>query len=844
MRDPDHVILRRALRVAVLVPSTYFLTQAVLGWSNAALGSAFACFTALAFADFGGPRKQRLTANLLLGLNGVILVSVASWVAQWQPVLIACTAIIVFVIAYSAVLRGYFAAATSAAILPWVFAATSPVDPSVGFERSAGWAVGALVASIGSVVLWPMYVRSNLRLQLADVLDAAAELFRRIDRPDEIDDAYKRFEQARTKLRASYDGKLIRPGAGTVRDRSLMQAIEEAERLGTRFAFARDSDPGLAPIDHRLAFASAETLAQCAEALRTGTVIPDARAIDDARTSHEQQLVNWCEAKFTVGQTEVIRPGVEESAAVRFLALTTQTMAIYVAGAMDPARDLAAKQRKLARDRDRQATVRFFGKAIIEPERTITPAAMLRRQFTLRSPWFRTAIRTSVAITVTVYIVGVLGAEHGFWAALGALVALKFDASGTQRTAWQLLLGTLLGFGVGCALVLAIGPNSMPMWLVLPIAAFLAAYTPGAVSFIIGQASFTVFVIVLLGITTPGTIATAEWRVADVLIGIIVGLAVSLLMWPHGVVPMVYRTARDAIYVATSFVMVRYELLVDGPLSPNRETALAARAEETASRAREAFDLAYSQQGPGLPRRPALVSTINMATELNYTAEVVGGLATVGSIPDEWGASGDSLLAAAHRVGTRIVALVNAIGDPAITSQELFAVAHHRDSLVRLRQTIDADLAETHRQLDAASARAIEAAASAASASAGASAGVDTDRDTGTNARARAESSSSAGADTEPAVDSSARADLDPRVAGSACADGVPEGAVIPSQLGAADEQAVAEAYARAGRMAMVLVLALVWVAESAWLADRLEAVISDLAPNSHPAAKQAKQPA
>ena len=81
MHDPGHVILRRALRVALLVPVTYFVLQVVLGWTHSALAAAFACFSMLAFADLGGPRKERLTANALLGLNGVVLVALGSYLA-------------------------------------------------------------------------------------------------------------------------------------------------------------------------------------------------------------------------------------------------------------------------------------------------------------------------------------------------------------------------------------------------------------------------------------------------------------------------------------------------------------------------------------------------------------------------------------------------------------------------------------------------------------------------------------------------------------------------------------------------------------------------------------------
>ena len=70
MRDPGNVILRRALRVALLVPVTYYVVQVLLGLTNASLASAFACFSMLALADLGGPRRERFFANAILGCIG------------------------------------------------------------------------------------------------------------------------------------------------------------------------------------------------------------------------------------------------------------------------------------------------------------------------------------------------------------------------------------------------------------------------------------------------------------------------------------------------------------------------------------------------------------------------------------------------------------------------------------------------------------------------------------------------------------------------------------------------------------------------------------------------------
>ena len=52
-------------------------------------------------------------------------------------------------------------------------------------------------------------------------------------------------------------------------------------------------------------------------------------------------------------------------------------------------------------------------------------------------------------------------------------------------------------------LTLAIGTSSVGLWITLPVAAFLAAYVPTVVSFLVGQAAFTLFVVVLFDLLQP-----------------------------------------------------------------------------------------------------------------------------------------------------------------------------------------------------------------------------------------------------------------------------------------------------------------------------------------------------
>ncbi len=63
----------------------------------------------------------------------------------------------------------------------------------------------------------------------------------------------------------------------------------------------------------------------------------------------------------------------------------------------------------------------------------------------------------------------------------------------------------------------------------MPIVAFLAGYTPGAVNYVVGQAAFTVFVVVTFNMIVPGGWRTGLVRVQDIAIGAGVAVAVGAL---------------------------------------------------------------------------------------------------------------------------------------------------------------------------------------------------------------------------------------------------------------------------------------------------------------------------
>ena len=136
--------------------------------------------------------------------------------------------------------------------------------------------------------------------------------------------------------------------------------------------------------------------------------------------------------------------------------------------------------------------------------------------------------------------------EHAFWVVLGTLSVLRTSAGATGSTALRALGGTALGFVVGAALLVGIGTSPAALWVALVLAVLVAGYTPGTAPFVVGQAAFTVTVVVLFNLLVPTGWQVGLLRVEDVAIGCAVSLVAGALFWPRGASVLVADNLADA----------------------------------------------------------------------------------------------------------------------------------------------------------------------------------------------------------------------------------------------------------------------------------------------------------
>ena len=139
----------------------------------------------------------------------------------------------------------------------------------------------------------------------------------------------------------------------------------------------------------------------------------------------------------------------------------------------------------------------------------------------------------------------------------------------TGATVLRALLGTVVGFAIGGGLVAIIGTNHAVLWTLFPIVIFVAASAPALISFVAGQAAFTVFTIILFNIIAPAGWQIGVVRVEDVALGCASSLVAGFLFWPRGAAAALGTAYAEAYSTAARFLRQSIAALDDRTTTPD-----------------------------------------------------------------------------------------------------------------------------------------------------------------------------------------------------------------------------------------------------------------------------------
>jgi uncharacterized membrane protein YccC len=611
----------RALRATLVMPALFALTFKVIGDLQMATFAVFGSFATLVLASFGGTRRDKAIAHLGLALVGSAVLTIGTAVhgTAWLAAIV--TIPVAFAIFFAGVAGPNAASGVTAALLAYVLPVASPGTIADIPSRLAGWWLASVVGTAAVLLLSPRSPGDRLRAAAAALAAALASDQHAAERGEAAPAGRDATAAAGRELMDLFAATPYRPTGLATADQGLANIAELLEWVTSLTADALDGHPDgqrAAPADRELLGTAAQVLADVAlllseQDLPAEDIARDIGRLERARaasSAHQQELS---------GDPASVRATALHAVHAQAIAVAARSAvadAMIAARRADP-ETIAAQRRSWygADEEGSPAGGRLAGLA--------GAASIAARHASMRSVWFRSSARGAVALAAAVAVADVLDVQHGFWVVLGTLSVLRTNAAATGATVLRALAGTVVGFAVGAALMLAIGAGYTALWIALPVAVLVAAYAPGTAPFAVGQAAFTVTVIVLFNLLAPAGWKVGLVRVQDVVLGCAVSLVVGVLFWPRGASSAVGDDLADAFRAGAAYLTQA----VDWSLGLRQEAPDTAVAAVTAGiRLDDALRVFLAEQGTKRASKHDLWSLVMATMRVRLTAHSLAGL--------------------------------------------------------------------------------------------------------------------------------------------------------------------------------------------------------------------------
>ncbi|MGW1726772.1 FUSC family protein [Streptomyces sp. NPDC002306] len=645
--------LRRSLRAAVITPSLFALSSLVIGSPTMAIFSAFAPFVLMMFVDFGGPMRERVAEQTALVLASTFLVCVGTLIGQTVWLAGIATFVIAFVILFSGILSSALAGATTSLLISLVLPATLKAPVSSLPERIAGWTLGGAATIVAVAVMWPRPPEEPLRTSTARVCATMARQLRAealcagasssVPAAPVPSAAVQETTDAVATVRRVFLTAPHRPTGLSTTARALVRLVDRVVWLGELLkqtpSYRPDEPAGAAVGEVHLATAvllehgASDLLAS--ETPRTprpgpsppphpamlspGGLAEDNTRLASARARLEAAVTSSLPVRPAIASTE------PPAALVGSLlsGFRAQRMS-FVAAAIATDIDVAVSARR------RTWWQRLCGHRPAGAQSDLSSAReRLAEHLNRHSVWLHNSVRGAVALAIGVVLAQVSGVDHAFWVVFGTLAVLRTNAVNTGQTVGRALLGTVLGFVVGVAFIVALGSHPEVLWLLLPPAIVLVGLEPSVTSFTAGQAGFTVVLLILFTIIQPVGWRVGLVRVQDMALGCAVSLVVGLLFWPRGAGSALGQALCEAFGASSRYVRaaVGHGLTPCDPAPfPRTPVEEQRRATASARRLDDAFRGYLAERGTKRIALPDVVSLVNTVAALRLTGDAVTDL--------------------------------------------------------------------------------------------------------------------------------------------------------------------------------------------------------------------------
>ena len=635
-RDAGLSALRRATRIAIIMPSLFAIGSKALDNAELATFAAFGSFAMLLFVDFGASMRDRVLAQASLVVVGGVFVCLGTLVSRNEWLGAVTMTVLGFVVLFTGVVSSVLASATTSLLLGFILPVTQPGSPSTIGDRLGGWLLAGAVSIVAITVLWPAPARDPLRDRAADAAAAMAARMRAevayaIGQRERADDealatATDAAKDAVGRLRTGFFATPYRPTGLTSSARTVVRLVDEIVWLNTVLDHMTSTRAGVPAHSSicEVKSSAAATLDSGARLLRApecdlAELHSDLERLRDALVAMEREVTVALPVRVTVATAE--GEPVTEFVSSLEPSFRAQEMSFGITA-------IAANVELTAEALRRTPWQRLSGQ---QPGDLAGPLVAARQRagahIQRHSVWLHNSLRGAIALGIAIFIAQRTGAQHSFWIALGILSVLRSNALSTGQNAMRAVGGNIAGFVIGGLLVAGIGTDGTVLWILLPIAVLLAGLAPAVISFAAGQAGFTITLLILFNIIAPVGWRVGLVRIEDVAIGCAVSLAVGLMFWPRGAGSALGQALADAYADSAAYLrstvrfgVLRCDAVAIAAPEPSFE---AQRAAASARRLDDAFRSFLSERGVKNVRLPDVTTLITGVAGLRLASAAV-----------------------------------------------------------------------------------------------------------------------------------------------------------------------------------------------------------------------------
>jgi uncharacterized membrane protein YccC len=563
-KDPGRLAVKRSVRAAVVMPSAFAFSHLLFSNPQIDLFAAFGSFALLLLVDVPGPPRTKVISYAGLFVLGSCFVALGTAVSTNKAAAVAVMAVVGFGVLFTGIVSPQAASASTAVLLTFVLPVAVAQPASAIAPRLVGWLIAGVASIPACLLVWPTPWHDDLRRRLAAAMSAVgrvAELHSTAN--GSVGPARLAMESELSQLAEQFRGTPYPPTGTAAGAVALAKLVGRVEWVASSAVLVGDEASSDHQPEVRAVIGSvAETLQRSASLVCDG----DGHPVDDpelvlAVQESTRQLDRLVTDDLDAEVSMLIDPGPGGGRAV----VDDGTAA---GGQHDQRADRSpmdasfhARALGIATEMVADAALEAAGAQPVG-DRRLSPSTLsgiplqtrLVSYLSLRSVWFRNAVRGAAGLALAVAVVEITDVEHGFWVVLGTLSVLRSNALGTGATAVRAIGGTAIGVVVGSAIMIGVAGDSALLWALLPVAVLVSGVAPSMVSFAAGQAGFTVVVVILFNIIDPTGWRVGLTRIEDVAIGCGVSIVVGLLFWPRGATAALGQALSDAFVRSSGYL--------------------------------------------------------------------------------------------------------------------------------------------------------------------------------------------------------------------------------------------------------------------------------------------------